>query len=392
MTSSLLSAHSVKRENTSYSAKCNSGISLFNHKYSHIDDKYTLNCSKMQEKERDREYPVPGPLDSDGMVASSNDDITIRDTPWNVDVNRLIARQRCVQREQSSTYSVGKFQKSLMACKRIVTFIALFLAIVTNAIGGVININRYERKSTVGTSASLPWYECLRGYSCYCSCSILRKLLAIILGFGYELWLCVIIDANWKEKRWFKRRKGILQESRNTKDFRPVVALAWLRNLQFGNVARETFHLRSGNVARKTFLAGKCLSAYLCLFADFWSSCLCYFNIYTVNLGLNGKFKVIYDHIYLYIYSSYRSWVSCKWATYPEAILVKKNTLVYFSAKVILLMIKSYDKYQSNILIGLAHVKKAYSKNRSIFVHNRSYWRELRPLVTPLGMMYKRGH
>ena len=156
MTSSLLSAQSVKRENTSYSVMCNSGISLFNHKYSHIDDKYTLNCSKMQEKEREKEYPVPGLPDSDSIVASSNGDDTIRDTPWNADVNRLIARKRFVPRKQSLTYSVGKFKKSLMACSRIVTFIALFLAIVTDVIGGLININRYKRKSTVGTSASLP--------------------------------------------------------------------------------------------------------------------------------------------------------------------------------------------------------------------------------------------
>ena len=41
MTSSLLSAQSVKGENTSYSVMYNSGISLFNLKYSHINDNYT---------------------------------------------------------------------------------------------------------------------------------------------------------------------------------------------------------------------------------------------------------------------------------------------------------------------------------------------------------------
>ena len=235
----------------------------------------------MQEKEREKDYPVPGPPDSDGMVVSSNGDVTIRDTPWNADVNRLIARKRFVPRKQSLTYSVGKFKKSLMACSRIVTFIALFLAIVTNVIGGLININRYERKSTVGTSASLPWYECLRDYSCYCSCSILRKFLATILSSGNELWPCVIIDANWKEKRWFKRRKEILQGSRNTKDFRPVVAPAWLRNLQFGNVARETFHLRSGNVAKETFFGRKMLK---CLFMPV--------------RGLLGFLPVLFKYIY----------------------------------------------------------------------------------------------
>ena len=233
----------------------------------------------MQEKEREKEYPVPGPPDSDGMVASSNGDVTIRDTPWNADVNRLIARKRFVPRKQSLTYSVGSFKESLRACSQIVTFIALFLAIVTNVLGGLINIKRYERKSAVGTSASLPQCESSRSYSCYCSFSILRKFLATILGSDNELWPCVIIDANWKENKWFKRRKEILQKSRNTKGFRPVVAPAWLRNLRFGNVAKETFHLQSGNVAKETFLAGKWLSTYLCLFADFWASFLCYLNI-----------------------------------------------------------------------------------------------------------------
>ena len=66
-------------------------------------------------------------------------------------------------------------------------------------------------------------------------------------------------------------------------------------------------------------------------------------------------------------------------------------TLVYFSSKASLLMIKSHDKYQSIVLIGLAHVEKAYSEIRSISVHNRSYWRELRPLVTPWAWCIKEG-
>ena len=84
-------------------------------------------------------------------------------------------------------------------------------------------------------------------------------------------------------------------------------------------------------------------------------------------------------------------WVSYDWASYPEALSVKTYTLVYFSSKASLLMIKSHDKYQSIVLIGLAHVEKAYSGIRSISVHNRSYWRELRPLVTPWAWCIKEG-
>ena len=82
------------------------------------------------------------------------------------------------------------------------------------------------------------------------------------------------------------------------------------------------------------------------------------------------------SHIYIYLFF-YSSWPSCNWATYPEAILVNIYTLVYFSSKMIVLIIKSHDKYQSLILIGLARAEKASSGNRS---------------GDPLGRLYKRGH
>ena len=111
----------------------------------------STNCQK-------EEFRHPGSVTNVGMkyddiVASSNSDVTIL---RNVEVNRLIAKKRFVPRKRSLTYSVGSFKRSLRACSRIVTFIALFLAIVTNVLGGLINIKRYEKKSTVGTSASLP--------------------------------------------------------------------------------------------------------------------------------------------------------------------------------------------------------------------------------------------
>ena len=74
-------------------------------------------------------------------------------------------------------------------------------------------------------------------------------------------------------------------------------------------------------------------------------------------------------YIYIYIYNVYRSWASCSWATYPADISVNIYTLVYFSSKIIALIIKSHDKYQSIILIGLTHAEKASSENRSVLVH-----------------------
>ena len=106
---------------------------------------------------------------------------------------------------------------------------------------------------------------------------------------------------------------------------------------------------------------------------------------------MDDNFKVLFDLVYLCIFAFYRSWASCNSATYPEDISAEIYTLVYFSSKVILLMIKSHDKYQSRILVGLAHAEKASSGNRSIFVHYRSYWREWRPLVTPWADCIKEG-
>ena len=210
MTSSLLPDRKEKGGNTSYSVMCNSGISLFNHKYPHINDKYTLSCSKVQEKEREKECQFPGSPDGDVIVASSNSDVTIRDTLWNAEVNRLIARKRFVPRKRSLTYLVGSFKRSLRACIRIITFIMLFVAITTSMLGDLINNRRCERKSTVGTSASLPRFESSMSYSCYSFLSILRKYLANILGSDEELWPCVIIDTNWKDNKRLKRRKEIL--------------------------------------------------------------------------------------------------------------------------------------------------------------------------------------
>ena len=141
----------------------------------------------------------------------------------------------------------------------------------------------------------------------------------------------------------------------------------------------------------RTFLAGKRLVTYIFPFTDFWASRVYYLDTYTVNLELDDNFNVFYDLVYLYIFIFYRSRPSCNWATYPEAILVNICTLVYFSSKVIVLIIKSHDKYQSLILIGLARAEMASSGNRSVLVHYRSYWREWRPLVTPWACCIKEG-
>ena len=110
----------------------------------------STNCQKAKARH-------PGVTTYDGIkcdviVASSISDDTLRD----VEVNRLIARKRYVPRKRSFTFSVGNFEKPLRVFSRIVTFITLLFVMVRNVLGGLINIKRYERKSTVGNSSSLP--------------------------------------------------------------------------------------------------------------------------------------------------------------------------------------------------------------------------------------------
>ena len=80
-------------------------------------------------------------------------------------------------------------------------------------------------------------------------------------------------------------------------------------------------------------------------------------------------------YIYIYIYFTVRGPPATGQHTL-QICFFNICTLVYFSSKVIVLIIKSHDKYQSLILIGLARAEKASFGNRSVLVHYRSYWRE----------------
>ena len=141
----------------------------------------------------------------------------------------------------------------------------------------------------------------------------------------------------------------------------------------------------------QNILAGKRSGTYIFPSADFYAFQVYYFDIYTVNLEVDDNFKVLFDLVYLYIFAFYRLWASCNSATYPEDISAEIYTLVYFSSKVILLMIKSHDKYQSRILVGLAHAEKASSGNRSIFCPLSIVLERVATSGDPLGRLYKRG-
>ena len=171
----------------------------------------------------------------------------------------------------------------------------LLLAIVINVLGGLINIRLYERKSTVGTSASLPLFEYSMSIRCRDSfLSILRKFSANILGIDEELWPGVMIETNWKDNKRLKRRREVLHNTRIRDES------------SYGHTGYS--HSSLGYVMPfckrlpEQFLAGNRLIIYIFLFAAFWASSMFYLDTYTVNLELNDNFKVFYDHIYLYIY------------------------------------------------------------------------------------------
>ena len=263
-----------------------------------------------------------------------------------------------------------------------------YFIIITNVLKGITSPRRCGRKSIGGNSKGFSGGENIRDYEGYSFYTIL-ECLGDILEYKHELWLFLIIYGLWRKYKVCRNKDKEIWKFLNTLTFRLVVARPWLRNLLLGNVS-ETFSIRIGNTGN-TFLAGKDFIAYLCPYLDLWASCRIYLYICTIILELCGKFRRFHAHIYLYLYKSYRLRLSCKWASYPLAFAVKSYTLVYFSSKASLLMIKSHNKYQSIDLIGLALVEKAYAKNQSFLIHNRSYWRELRPLVTPWTLCIKEG-
>ena len=143
---------------------------------------------------------------------------------------------------------------------------------------------------------------------------------------------------------------------------------------------------RAPTTFARNVLAGKHLDVYIFLSTDFCASCIDYLDIYTVYLESDVNFMVFYNLIYLYIYTFYRSWSSCNWATYPKVLLY-----TYFSLNSIVSVIRIHDKYQSLILIGLALTEEANSRIQYILFPFQSYRRGWRPLVTPWACCIKEG-
>ena len=370
MTSLLLPGQKADERNTQSALMLkginSSEIGLGNHKYQYINNK----------KEQEAKFKLPGSTNYDVINDATPDGDVTRPG-----VNKGIARTRYAQKH-SFVSKIGCIKSSLSVYCQTVTRITLLLAIIINVLGGLNNIRLYERKSTDGNSSNLFLSGLLSAtsYSELLFLYILRELSAPNLGINEGFCPCIMIETIWNNNKQLIRRIEILHNTLIREEGGSVYP---------GYRGYVTYDLST--FAKGTILAGKCLSTYLCLFADFWASSVYYLDIYTVNLELDDNFKALYDFIYLYIYNVYRSWASCNLATCPAYIFIKTYTLVYFSPKVIALIIKSHDEYQSIILIGLTQAERANSENQSIFVHNRSYWRELPPLVTPWTFCIKEG-
>ena len=234
----------------------------------------------------------------------------------------------------------------LSMCGKTFTKIALILAIVISIFGSMFNTKLPERISEIGTSSSLGPSMLHDEFSFLESSvfSILREFSAPIISINEGLCSCIDKGRVLNNKEPLIRRMEVLHNT--------------IIREEGGYVYPGYASCELATFAKRTFLVGKRLGTYIYPFADFWVSSVYHFDAYTVNLELDDNFKVFFDLVYLYIYLFYHSWSSCNWAAYPEVISVNIYTLVYFSSNMIVLIIKSHDKYQSIILIGLAHAKR----------------------------------
>ena len=134
--------------------RSNSEINQLVHASPYANDKYTLKPSRARKEKGEVKFKRPGSTNGDDIesdVIKLDIDITIR----KVEVNKPIARKRYAQKH--SFMSKKEFLKSsLRVCSRTFTKVAVMLSIVISILGGVFNIKLPERKSTIGTSSSLP--------------------------------------------------------------------------------------------------------------------------------------------------------------------------------------------------------------------------------------------
>ena len=183
------------------------------------------------------------------VVASSNSDVT-RKAVRRPDEDGIVAGKRLVTGEQYSLFTTASFKTTVNTCNRFVSYVLLLLATITNVWKGLTNIMRHGRKCLVGNPGSLGWRESSRDYSCNYFIYILRRIMGYILGYSKKLWFCIILGIlgyKWKENKPFIRKRKEKRKAGNMRNFRLVIAVSGLRNLQLRNIC-ETFGILSVNV------------------------------------------------------------------------------------------------------------------------------------------------
>ena len=279
-------------------------------------------------------------------IASPDSDVTIRERG----INKPIAKKRYAQK-RSLVLSKGSFKSSLRLFSQTFVLITFILSLIISVGGGLFNVKLHDHKSTVGNSFEP------RKFRASSVLYNLREFLATNTNINGELCFCIdkgrILDNN-------KQLIGYVKILQPTKRDEEAFCSRYLKRSR--KRARLNSTTRSHDYSTlyyvtltQNILAGKCSRTYICPSVDFYAFKVYHFDRYTINLKLCDNFKVLLDLVYLYIFAFYRSWASCNSATFPEDVSAEIYTLVYFSSKAILLMIKSHDKYQSRILIGLAH-------------------------------------
>ena len=250
-----------------------------------------------------------------GVIATSNSDVTIRDI---VDVNRPVARKHYAARKQSLVHSKGIFKSSLSACNRTFTQMALLLVIIICTLGGWFNIKLPERKSTIGTSSEPHVASRFLDSSVL---SNLREFTATIIRIREGLCSCMHKRMSLNNNKQLKRRMKILQNTIICEETIPDYA-TYASPSRSSELAKPLITTRSHGYSILSYvtltqnvLAGKCSDTYIFPSADFCAFRVYYFDAYMVNLELDDNFKVFFDLVYLYIFTFYRSWPSCDWAT-----------------------------------------------------------------------------
>ena len=376
VTSSSIPAKRQRDDNVLYSDKYNAGMGINSPKHLCMNNKHVINDGKEQEGKVERENPSTGKLGNDDIIASSESDVTL---PAVISVERLsslVAGKRFLNTKDSVLSVIDNFRKRCMVFKGFLSLFIIRFITIFSVLSEITGVFRYgKEESRIGNSMECAPRESLGNVRILSLFSNFLEYLNTILRFQKELWNNMIGNLVCKRsKRGTRKRKRIWSFAS-----RPTLEL---RNLRLGNAVQETFRLRSGNTV-ETFMGTKHFPICLCLFLDLCASCWGQLGLFKENLKIRIKVKAIYVNIYLFIYVFCCALLSCKLAAYPGAFAIKMYTLVYFSPKVNLLERKYHHKNQSINLIGLAHVGKAYSRNRLFLGPNRPCWRELRPLVTP---------